>query len=42
MKMIIITTIMYFFKNVNINNIKILHYDKIDIPEGIDVNTTNI
>ena len=29
---------MYFQKNVHINNINMLYYDRIDVPEGIYIN----
>ena len=32
-----IITIKCFRKNIHIDNIKVLYYDRIDIPEGIDV-----
>ena len=30
----------YSQKNVHINNIKMLYYDRIDVSEGIDLNKT--
>ena len=38
MKIIIIITIKFFRKNVEIDNTKVLYYYRIDISEGIDVN----
>ena len=40
MKIIIIIANKRFFKNVHINNIKML-YDRIEVSEGIDVNKTS-
>ena len=40
MKIIIIITIKCFWGNGHVNNINILYYDRINIPEGIDINKT--
>ena len=40
-KIKIATTLIYSQNNVNINNIKMLHYDRIDISEEIDVSKTS-
>ena len=32
----------YFLKNIHINNIKMLYYDRIDVCEGIEVNKTSV
>ena len=37
----ITTTKIYFQKNVNINNMDILYYDRIEISEEIDINKTS-
>ena len=42
MKIVIITTIKCFQKNICINNIEILYYDRIDVSGGIDVNKARI
>ena len=41
MKIIIIIAIKCFRKNIHINNINMLHHDRTDISEGIDVNQTS-
>lgn len=40
MKKIIVITIKCFQKSFHINNIKIPYYEKTNISEGIDINTT--
>ena len=40
MKKIIVITIKCFQKGFHINNIKIPYYEKTNISEGIDINTT--
>ena len=32
----------YFLKNIHINNIKMLYYDRIDVCESTDVNKTSV
>ena len=41
MKIIVIITIKCFQKNVHMNNLKMPYYDRINVSEGIDVNTTS-
>ena len=41
MKIIITITIKYFWKNVHVNNINMLYFDRIDVSEGIDDNKTS-
>ena len=41
MKIIIINKIKCFYKNVHLNNKKVLYYSRIEIPEGFDVNKTS-
>ena len=32
---------MYFQKNVHVNNINMIHYNRNDVFQGVDVNKTN-
>ena len=41
MKIIIITNLKCFWKNVHISNTKMLYYDRIEVSEVIDVNKTS-
>ena len=33
--------LMHFQKSIHINNIDMIHYERIDVLEGIDINKTN-
>ena len=41
MKIKITATIIYFYRNVHINNFNMLYYNRIDISDGIYVNKTS-
>ena len=40
MKIIIMINKKYFWKNIHINNIKMLYYDRIDVSGSVDINKT--
>ena len=41
MKIIVVITKACFWKNVHVNNIKMLHYNRIGVSESIDINKTS-
>lgn len=41
MRIKIIVLLYIFRKNVHVNNINMVYYNKIDVSEGIDANKTN-
>ena len=40
-KIRITITLIHFQKNIHMNNINMIYYDRIDVLEGIDINKTN-